>query len=99
MFYALLRCDQKKFGKKTLDLISSKLSEANEDALWICKALLVRGDDLGFKSAITLLERLDKQFGHIILSKVSNEVTKENGFKVLSKVYTKRLFTLLYPLV
>lgn len=76
------------------------------NCLWVLKALLVRGDNEAYGSTVTLFERHQSSpsfmhlFVQIILKyqpDLDSKVTASKGFKVVSKVYRQRLFTLLYP--
>ena len=61
----------------------------------ILKALIVRGDKLGYEK---LKEDLNSDQFKIITKPISPFVTKQNGFTQVNKMYTQRLFTVLYPL-
>jgi hypothetical protein len=72
---------------------------------YILKALIVRGDQKGFNTLKNILkdspepDLYQDSFGQIIAKSVSPFVTKENGFPLVNKMYTQRLFTLLFPIV
>lgn len=69
------------------------------------KALIVRGEMVGYKAIKALLEQQHNSqefkalMSKVILGKVSKHVTKENGFEVLNKLWAQRLFTTLFPVI
>jgi len=73
--------------------------------LYTVKALIVRGDQLGYKTIQSLFQNQNSTpnfheiFGRIVLKKVSPYICRENGFERLNKMHTQRLFTLLFPIV
>ena len=75
-----------------------------------CKALIVRGDSLGFNSLISMIEEvattkpeqadaLADYFGKLITKPLSKAVCKENGFEQLNRLHEQRLFNSLYPVL
>ena len=66
---------------------------SNINQLGICKGLIMRGDNLGFKTLIDLYksqnnkENFNDLFGLIIIKKPSKYISKENGFSFLNKMY------------
>jgi hypothetical protein len=60
----------------------------------ILKALVVRGDKLGYEK---LKEDLNSDHFKIITKPISPFISKQNGFTNVNKMYTQRLFTVLYP--
>lgn len=54
----------------------------------------MRGDKLGFDE---LKKDLNSDLFKIITKPISPFISKQNGFAQVNKMYTQRLFTLLYP--
>jgi hypothetical protein len=73
------------------------------------KALMVRGDPIGFKNMAALIQNRQLElsgsiqpfvkFGEIISKKVSPAVSKDNGYEAVSKVLHQRVFSTLFPVI
>lgn len=70
--------------------------------LYGCKALIVRGDALGYKTLITLIEQACQDeksgeeftdlFGKAITKPLSTAITKSNGFNHIFRLHQQKLF-------
>jgi len=73
--------------------------------LYITKALIVRGDQLGYQTIQSLFSQQNaaanfhEAFARIVLKKAPAYICRENGFPQLNKMHTQRLFTMLFPVV
>lgn len=96
-YYLLLRPTSNKDLAKTLtqaiwqkDIVSK---------LYLCKALMMSGQQSGFDLLSVMVTEATEQFAQLfsIITDLPNKVvTKENGF-CLNRLYTQRLYAVLYP--
>lgn len=101
LFYVSL----KNVAKSETNLVVELAKSNNIDLLGICKGLIMRGDNLGFKTLTTLYKEnhadkdFSEKFAERIIKEPSKFITKDNGFQFLNKMYSQRLFTTLFPIV